>query len=95
MRPLISIVLILMVPMLRAEWVGMQFSVSAPCGKPIESATITLETAEKRMLPYAAKKFKTLKCQTHFCAWRWCVCFERDLPGIYAYRLCSGNEQVV
>lgn len=95
MRHLISIAFMLMVPLLRAQLVGMQFSVKDPKGNPIGSATITLETAEKRILPFAAKKFKTLKCRTdengvaseRFFCWDGHVIATVVAPGYYSRTL--------
>lgn len=64
MKQLVCLVFLFLTMILKAQWVCMQFSIKDQDGRPVESASITVETAEKRTLPYASKKFKTMIIRT-------------------------------
>lgn len=51
-------------PVCFGELVCLRFSVTDYDGRPIQGATIALETAKKRILPYARAEYKEFSCTT-------------------------------
>lgn len=80
---------------LRAELVSFQFSVTDYDGRPIQGATIALETARKRILPYARAEYTEFSCTTdknglaseRFFCWDGHVIATVVAPGYYSRTL--------